>query len=305
MLTYFAPRPSPAAGGAGAGPAARRPPGRLTHGLRSGTWGVAPPGMRTGSRWHPTRTTRLRSIRGARTRRRRRPALRAAARRRRRQHADGRDLAPLRDRILLLGQQVDDEIEPDRRAAAVPRQRGRREGRHAVHQQPGGSVSAGMAMFHHAVRAVARAHSTRTTARAARPPPVLPCTPSPSPSMLPPSRARAPAARRAAPRRRHQHRLLGTAASMGAFLLGAGCGRSAAACQTRGSIHQPLGGAQGQVRPPRAEGRGRERVAGGLPGARARGRARAARGRRRPREAALAAVAHAARSRAHAPSRRH
>ena len=32
MLTYFALVLSPAAGGAGAGPAARRPPGRLTHG---------------------------------------------------------------------------------------------------------------------------------------------------------------------------------------------------------------------------------------------------------------------------------
>ena len=145
----------------------------------------------------------------------------------------------LRDRILLLGQQVDDEIGNLIVAQLLYLANEDAEKDVTLYiNSPGGSVSAGMAMFD-TMQYVpwwrARTRLAPTGARAARPPPSLPRTPSPFPPCFPPlPRATRPPL--AAPRRAADINTVcfGTAASMGASCSAAARG-SAAACQTRGS----------------------------------------------------------------------
>jgi ATP-dependent Clp endopeptidase proteolytic subunit ClpP len=109
----------------------------------------------------------------------------------------------LRDRILLLGQQVDDEIGNLIVAQLLYLANEDAEKDVTLYiNSPGGSVSAGMAMF--------------DTMQ------YVPCD--------------------------INTVCFGTAASMGAFLLGAGCkGKRRSLPNSRIMIHQPLGGAQGQA----------------------------------------------------------
>jgi len=160
----------------------------------------------------------------------------------------------LRDRILLLGTQVDDEIANVLVAQMLYLGNEDASADMTMYiNSPGGSVSAGMAIF--------------DTMQ------FVPCDTNTV--------------------------CFGTAASMGAFLLGAGCkGKRRSLPNSRIMIHQPLGGAQGQGAPAARGGAGAGEGGGRPSGGAVRS---AARGRARPREAALAAVAHAARSRAHAP----
>ena len=212
----------------------------------------------------------------------------------------------LRDRILLLGQQVDDEIGNLIVAQLLYLANEDAEKDVTLYiNSPGGSVSAGMAMFDtmQYVPCGARALDSHPRAPRARrdPLPSLPRTPLPLPlhASLPLPRATRPPP--AAPRRAADINTVcfGTAASMGAFLLGAGCkGKRRSLPNSRIMIHQPLGGAQGQGAPAARGGAGAGEGGGRPSGGAVR---EAARGLARPREAALAAVAHAARSRAHAP----
>jgi len=218
----------------------------------------------------------------------------------------------LRDRILLLGQQVDDEIGNLIVAQLLYLANEDAEKDVTLYiNSPGGSVSAGMAMFDtmQYVPCGARALDSHPRAPRARrdPLPSLPRTPLPLPlhASLPLPRATRPPP--AAPRRAADINTVcfGTAASMGAFLLGAGCkGKRRSLPNSRIMIHQPLGGAQGQGAPAArggaGAGEGGGRPSGGAVREAARGRARpreAARGRarrRRPRRALARARAAAA-----------
>ena len=194
----------------------------------------------------------------------------------------------LRDRILLLGQQVDDEIGNLIVAQLLYLANEDAEKDVTLYiNSPGGSVSAGMAMFDtmQYVPCGARALDSHPRAPRARrdPLPSLPCTPlPPPPPCFPPPPARdAPAARRAAPRRRHQHRLLRHRRLDG---------RLPARRGLQGEAPQPAKLADHD--PPAARRRAgprcarRARRGGGGRGWRAAFRGRGARGRARPREAA-------------------
>ena len=198
--------------------------------------------MRTGSRWHPTRTTRLRSIR-----RRKDPTT-----------PSPRPFVPLpvvgdgntqmdvisrllRDRILLLGQQVDDEIGNLIVAQLLYLANEDAEKDVTLYiNSPGGSVSAGMAMFDtmQYVPCGARALDSHPRAPRARRDP-RPLSPHPLPLPLhasSPSRARRARRppRRAAPQTSTpsaRHRRLDGRLPARRGLQGG----SAAACQTRGS----------------------------------------------------------------------
>ena len=149
----------------------------------------------------------------------------------------------LRDRILLLGQQVDDEIGNLIVAQLLYLANEDAEKDVTLYiNSPGGSVSAGMAMFDtmQYVPCGARAldsHPRAPRARARPPPRLSPAPPSPFPSMLPlPSRARR--ARR--PPRRAAPQTSTPSASAPPPRWAPSCSAraargSAAACQTRGS----------------------------------------------------------------------
>ena len=137
----------------------------------------------------------------------------------------------LKDRILLLGQQVDDEVANVLVAQLLYLANEDAQKDMTLYiNSPGGSVSAGMAIF-----------DTMN---------YVPCDVNTV--------------------------CFGTAASMGAFLLGAGTkGKRRSLPNSRIMIHQPLGGAQGQAHPaPSARARGLEAARGrGRGRRRSRGRA--------------------------------
>ena len=125
----------------------------------------------------------------------------------------------LKDRILLLGQQVDDEVANVLVAQLLYLANEDAQKDMTLYiNSPGGSVSAGMAIF-----------DTMN---------YVPCDVNTV--------------------------CFGTAASMGAFLLGAGTkGKRRSLPNSRIMIHQPLGGAQGQAHPaPSARARGLEAARG-------------------------------------------
>ena len=143
----------------------------------------------------------------------------------------------LRDRILLLGQQVDDEIGNLIVAQLLYLANEDAEKDVTLYiNSPGGSVSAGMAMFDtmQYVPCGARALDSHPRApRGARPPLSL-APPSPFPSMLPPL-PRATRRRPAAPRRAADINTVAGTAARWAPSCSARAARGAAACQTRGS----------------------------------------------------------------------